>query len=173
MGGIEDARPRLLLSIVLMACSVTVRADKKTVGSEACAELGFGEALRCSTCQRLSDFLPSGDQKGGKEAATLTKDCLKCCSDEGDEVFAKAIFHVSKGLVEADQDIEDFVKRKAPAFKNLKIEYSMWGVSSLQLLRKDETEESAKTFVNIGGWKSDEIKDFIKLKLGAKSSATS
>ena len=60
----------------------------------------------------------------------------------------------------------DFVKRKADAFPNLKVDMVDGARPYLQLLREGEDADSATEFVNVRGWKSDEIRDFIALKLG-------
>jgi hypothetical protein len=70
------------------------------------------------------------------------------------------------GATATNQDLEDFIKRKAPEFKNLKIEDAEFFQTTLQLLREGETKKTARTYVNINGWKSDEIKAYVTLKLG-------
>eukprot|EP00414_Alexandrium_minutum_P005850 CAMPEP_0113822740 /NCGR_PEP_ID=MMETSP0328-20130328/2394_1 /TAXON_ID=39455 /ORGANISM="Alexandrium minutum" /LENGTH=181 /DNA_ID=CAMNT_0000790681 /DNA_START=135 /DNA_END=678 /DNA_ORIENTATION=- /assembly_acc=CAM_ASM_000350 len=140
-------------------------AGKQKPGSEACAELGFGEALRCPTCARLREFLPAGSKPGAAEAEQLAKDCEACCSSDGAQVFAKAILYVCPSQVEVDQDIEDFVKRKASAFSGLTVKKLDGARTTLQLLREGETSEDSTEYVNIRGWKSDEIKDFVALAL--------
>eukprot|EP00927_Polykrikos_kofoidii_P054183 TRINITY_DN48648_c0_g1_i1.p3 TRINITY_DN48648_c0_g1~~TRINITY_DN48648_c0_g1_i1.p3 ORF type:complete len:168 (-),score=39.70 TRINITY_DN48648_c0_g1_i1:177-680(-) len=155
-----------------IATSSCVIAEATLVpGSEACAELGFSEALKCPTCNRLREILPTGVERGADDAISLVTECESCCTKDVDnEFFAKAIFHVSQYSIESDQDIEDFVKRKAPAFKNLKIEKS-FGSMHLQLIREGETSKTATTVVNVRGWKSDEIRDFLDLKIGKKVQA--
>lgn len=139
-------------------------------GSDECAEVGYSEALQCSMCNRLKEALPAGDKPGSKEAKQLVGECQACCNSEGDqnEVYPKGVMYVCPSQVELNQDVQDFVKRKAGAFKNLKVKYVDGARTTLLLLREDETEDDATTYVNIRGWKSDEIRDFVAMKLRKK-----
>merc|ERR1711865_438083 len=119
----------------------------------------------------MGEFLPStGEKKAAvADSEKLSGECMSCCKAEGTQVYAKAIFYTDPFSVEVDQDIEDFVKRKADAFPNLKVKLVDGVRTTLQLLREGEDEEdnADSEYVNIRGWKSDEIRDFIKLKLRA------
>mmetsp|Transcript_60936 Transcript_60936/g.114900 ORF Transcript_60936/g.114900 Transcript_60936/m.114900 type:complete len:177 (+) Transcript_60936:2-532(+) len=134
--------------------------------TQACMELGFSEALECSTCDRLGEFLPSGDSQRAADAEKLVKECQGCCKAKGKEVFKQAVLYVCPSQVHVDQDLEDFVKRKADAFKQLKVKYTDGARTTLQLLREGETEESSNEYINARGWKSDDFREFLHLKLG-------
>eukprot|EP00930_Biecheleria_cincta_P074304 TRINITY_DN61508_c0_g1_i1.p1 TRINITY_DN61508_c0_g1~~TRINITY_DN61508_c0_g1_i1.p1 ORF type:complete len:165 (-),score=45.17 TRINITY_DN61508_c0_g1_i1:5-499(-) len=161
---------RLIVACLFCAWAVQAAEKQAKAGTQECAEMGYGADLRCSTCSRLQEFLPSGEEKGAAESAKLVSECRRCCESVGEEVFKRGILYVCPSQVQGDQDIEDFVKRKADAFKSLDVKYRDGVRTTLMLLREGETEEDAKEAVNIRGWKSDEIRDFVAMKLGAKLS---
>eukprot|EP00929_Paragymnodinium_shiwhaense_P106680 TRINITY_DN7227_c0_g1_i1.p2 TRINITY_DN7227_c0_g1~~TRINITY_DN7227_c0_g1_i1.p2 ORF type:complete len:175 (+),score=55.96 TRINITY_DN7227_c0_g1_i1:90-614(+) len=171
MGWLSRPPRRFLVWCLLSACLdlgglVLAASRKENQKTEQCSELGFGDTLKCSTCARLREVLPSGEQSNAADAGKLLEECEGCCSKEGDEVFSKAKLVYAEHLLSTDQDLEDFVKRKAPSFKNLELEKADFAPTTLQLARDGETFDTAKTFVNIRGWKSDEIRDFLELKIG-------
>merc|ERR1719217_1332881 len=137
---------------------------------QECNDLGFSESLLCTTCDRLRDFLPSGAATQKKAAAAdsekLISECNSCCKAESSQVYAKAIFYTDPFSVEVNQDIEDFVKRKADAFPNLKVKLVDGARTTIQLFREGEDEDNSNEYINAHGLKSDEIRDFISLKLG-------
>ena len=134
-------------------------------GSEACAERGFTGELTCSTCKRLQEFLPSdSEQQGASEAKELLLECSACCQEKGAH-FAKAFLYYSPYLLDVDQDLDDFVKRKAPGIEHLVMKPVDGNRPTLQFLREGESEKDSKEFVSIHKWKSDEINDFLKIRL--------
>eukprot|EP00931_Biecheleriopsis_adriatica_P102576 TRINITY_DN77524_c0_g1_i1.p1 TRINITY_DN77524_c0_g1~~TRINITY_DN77524_c0_g1_i1.p1 ORF type:complete len:175 (+),score=46.90 TRINITY_DN77524_c0_g1_i1:84-608(+) len=156
---------------LLLAIFAVVQADDVKLDSKECAELGFTQDLRCTTCTRLQEFLPSGDQKGAEDSGKLLKECQSCCQSSGEEVFKRAELYVCPSQIKFDQDIEDFVKRKADAFKDLEVKRQDGVRTTLLLFREGEkvSEDSRSSKgerVNIQGWKSDEIRDFLSMKLG-------
>mmetsp|Transcript_1567 Transcript_1567/g.3767 ORF Transcript_1567/g.3767 Transcript_1567/m.3767 type:complete len:162 (-) Transcript_1567:29-514(-) len=154
------------VALTLAWVAVEASAESDKLDAQACSRLGFAsESLECKTCTRLRDAMPTGDQKGAADAEKLVANCFSCCQEAGNEGFARAVLYVCPSQVEVNQDVEDFVKRKADSFKNLKIKYVDGARTTLQLLREDETEEDSAEYVNIRGWKSDEIRDFLKLKV--------
>mmetsp|Transcript_19771 Transcript_19771/g.37199 ORF Transcript_19771/g.37199 Transcript_19771/m.37199 type:complete len:172 (-) Transcript_19771:195-710(-) len=160
-------------SWALVAAMIVVAASEdKKLSTEECAELGFASSdLRCSTCTRLREFLPSGEHKGASDSSQLVSECQSCCQAGADEVFKKATLYVCRTQVRDNQDIEDFVKRKASSFKNLKIKYRDGARSLLVFQREGESLEDATERVNIAGWKSDEIRDFVGMKLDVSASS--
>merc|ERR1712194_239136 len=112
------------------------------------------------------ELLPSGEEKGAAEAEELQSNCRSCCSEDKDQVpFARAILYVCPFQLQHNQDVEDFVKRKAGEFKNLQVRYADGARTTIQLLREGENEKDNEEYVNIKGWKSDEIYGFVKLKV--------
>mmetsp|Transcript_37627 Transcript_37627/g.86911 ORF Transcript_37627/g.86911 Transcript_37627/m.86911 type:complete len:162 (-) Transcript_37627:33-518(-) len=151
--------PAALLFLVVVA--------NGSLGAELCAELGFSETLDCSACDKLNDFLTSrSNQKVKNDVEVLIKECRGCCVYAEVEKYDKAVLQMSPGRTRYDQDLEDFVRRKAPAFTRLQIEETA-GVTftMLHFLREGQTVDTAAESINLHSWKTDELRDFLQTRL--------
>eukprot|EP00747_Dinoflagellata_sp_TGD_P166167 gnl/TRDRNA2_/TRDRNA2_188530_c0_seq1.p1 gnl/TRDRNA2_/TRDRNA2_188530_c0~~gnl/TRDRNA2_/TRDRNA2_188530_c0_seq1.p1 ORF type:complete len:203 (+),score=57.09 gnl/TRDRNA2_/TRDRNA2_188530_c0_seq1:54-611(+) len=177
------ARLSALIGLVVLLQSLlsSYAAEEKKAGKDKkadaeatakkqaeCSKLGFTEELMCSTCARLKEFLPSGDQKNGVEGDSLIAECQKCCRADEKDLFKSAILYVCPSQLELNQDVEDFVKKKADKIQNLEVRYMDGARLTIQLLREGETDKDSTEYVNVRGWKSDELKDFVNMKVGNK-----
>lgn len=149
-----------------MAAAAAGKKGSEQVDAKACAESGFSEELQCKTCDRLRDALPRDGREGSDEAEPLVEQCRSCCQAGGDEVFAKALLYVCPSQMEDNQDVEDFVKKKAEQLEGLTVKVVPGARLTLQLLREGEDESDSTEYVNLRGWKTDEIRDFVAMKLG-------
>jgi len=64
---------------------------------------------------------------------------------------------------ERDQDLHDFIKRQAPKFRRLEVEYQEWANPSIELENKDEPDRVLRA--DVTGWKSGHLQDFLSSRL--------
>mmetsp|Transcript_8778 Transcript_8778/g.15810 ORF Transcript_8778/g.15810 Transcript_8778/m.15810 type:complete len:169 (-) Transcript_8778:31-537(-) len=155
----------LLYSAALVAGKEDAEQLDNTV--DLCESFGFSKDLKCGMCKRLEEFL---SRSTSNDTQQILEECRTCCMPDK-ETFERAVMYVCSHRLAYDQDFHDFVTRKAQDIKQLKIKKMRGAKPLVQFLQEGETEETSKEFVNIQGWKSDEIRDFLLLKLGAGSSA--
>jgi len=124
----------------------------------ACVALGFDPViLSCDTCHALGRRL----EEAGNGPAPILGECLGCCKEPvPPERFSMARLVADASQQDRDQDLHDFIKRKAPLFPALELENDVDGES--RILRAD-----------VLGWKSDHLGQFLRERLesGADSEA--
>lgn len=131
-------------------------------GSGNCLALGFDSTrLRCTTCDTLKIRLA----EAGTKVATLVDECLGCCHNKSKvaERFDSARLIADARQQDRDQDLHDFIKRKAPLFPALDVEYMEDVEPGIELERKDQPDRVVRA--DTAGWKSDHIFDFLKARL--------
>jgi hypothetical protein len=140
------------------------------VGTNAsCSKLGFDPVrLSCSTCRKLGQRL----QEIGDIKSNLLEECLGCCRDSAAvERFSSARLIADANIQERDQDLHDFIKRKAPKFPRLEVEYMESAEPAVEFEKDDEPDRVVRAVVT--GWKSDQLGQFLNLRLEDQSTETS
>jgi len=191
-GGLVDPmrrRPlvRLLASIALVF--VTVDADAGSEGScpanaggncnakgavqnnSACEQRGFDpRQLTCTTCRTLEQRLEEAGEGSNAASKTLVGECMGCCRPPPkQDQWSSARLLCDAGIQEQDTDVHDFIKRKAPLFPNLEVEYMEGSKPALELEMLDEPDRILR--VEVGGWASDYIKEFLSARLEKREEA--
>eukprot|EP00930_Biecheleria_cincta_P048961 TRINITY_DN34202_c0_g1_i1.p1 TRINITY_DN34202_c0_g1~~TRINITY_DN34202_c0_g1_i1.p1 ORF type:complete len:187 (-),score=47.23 TRINITY_DN34202_c0_g1_i1:598-1137(-) len=135
----------------------------------SCFAQGFDQArLGCKTCQTLQQRLEETGQKGG----ALVEECFSCCQPEAVlEIYPKARLIADASQQDRDQDLHDFIKRKAPRIPNLEVEYQEGSWPAVELEKDDGSDEVLRA--DLTGWKSDQIVEFIGMRLQAVNSSES
>mmetsp|Transcript_52200 Transcript_52200/g.124432 ORF Transcript_52200/g.124432 Transcript_52200/m.124432 type:complete len:404 (-) Transcript_52200:636-1847(-) len=134
-----------------------------------CQEHGFDpERLKCSTCRQLQTRLDQVgalgqivDAQGGNG---LLAECNSCCREaKPAEKFKAARLIADASSQDRDQDLHDFIKRKAPLFRNLEVEYSEGSNPAIELENPEDPQRVVRA--DVMGWKSDQLADFVALHL--------
>merc|ERR1719362_1970902 len=60
-------------------------------------------------------------------------------------------------------------EKQKPSKKKLKVKMVHGARTTLLLLQKGEREDDSNEYINMRGWKSNEIRDFVAMKLGLSS----
>jgi len=134
-----------------------------------CSAKGFNaEKLSCKTCkvleQRLAEFQQS--------TRPLLAECFACCqADPPVEVFRKARLICDASSQERDQDLHDFIKRKAPKIHNLEVDYQEGSWAALELENDDGSGRVLRA--DVSGWKSNHLRDFLGSHLEGAAEADS
>lgn len=129
--------------------------------SAHCKAQGFDpEKLGCKTCRVLEKRL----KEGGVDAKELSSQCLACCTEEPIlELFPKARLIADAQQQERDQDLHDFIKRKAPRIRNLEVDYQAGSSPAVEL---ETTDGSGRVLrADVRDWKSDHLVQFLNLRL--------
>jgi len=123
--------------------------------------------LSCETCRALGRRL----EESGKGPAPVLGECLGCCKEPvPPERFSMARLVADASQQERDQDLHDFIKRKAPLFPALEVEYQEGAAPALELENNvDGTSRILRA--DVSGWKSDHLGQFLRERL--ESSADS
>jgi len=131
----------------------------------SCAEQGFDSLrLSCNTCRQLGSRL----EATGNSNQGLVAECLKCCREPGAvERFSSARLICDANIQDRDQDLHDFIKRKAPLFPELEVEYSEAAEPALELEKDDGSGRVLRAVV--AGWKSDHLAQFLGVRLEQKN----
>lgn len=66
-------------------------------------------------------------------------------------------------IQERDQDLHDFIKRKAPKYSRLEVEYMESAEPAIEFEKDDEPDRVVRAVV--AGWKSDQLGQFLSLRL--------
>lgn len=142
------------------ACSAA-----STGANQTCAERGFDTLrLSCNTCRKLSDRLHESGNSGNE----LLDECLGCCREAGAvERFSRARLLADANIQDRDQDLHDFIKRKAPLFPGLEVEYVENAEAAVELESDDDPDRIVRAVVT--GWKSDHLVKFLDGRLEQKS----
>lgn len=130
--------------------------------NETCAERGFDPLrLSCSSCRKLGVRL---EEIGGNSGSQVLQECLGCCRDAvAVERFSKATLITDANIQERDQDLHDFIKRKAPLFPQLEVEYMEGAEAAVELEQEDDPNRIVRAVVT--GWKSNHLGEFLGVRL--------
>jgi len=79
------------------------------------------------------------------------------------ERFSSARLLCDANIQERDQDLHDFIKRKAPLFSQLEVEYVEAAEPALELEQDDDSGRVLRAVV--AGWKSDHVAQFLEVRL--------
>lgn len=133
----------------------------ENASSEGCLALGFDpRQLGCHTCDALRVRL----EEAGGVGLGLFDECSRCCQKApAVERFDKGTLLADASAQERDQDLHDFIKRKAPMYPSLEVEY-MDGVN-VALELENERDPDRVVRVDLTGWKSDDMAMFIAQRL--------
>ncbi|KAM9991605.1 hypothetical protein ACTFIZ_005024 [Dictyostelium cf. discoideum] len=103
----------------------------------SCHELGFTDALLCSTCKDFAEFV--GD-------SALSDECSKCCSEESEKVKKT---YQSVSLV--------FINNKAKLYSKLSVKYENGANPRLTLV----DSEGKKEDISIESWKLENLEEYL------------
>jgi len=142
-------------------CAATL--DGENASGEGCLALGFDpRQLGCHTCDTLRIRL----EEAGGVGLGLFDECSRCCQRAPQvERFDKGTLLADASAQDRDQDLHDFIKRKAPMYPSLEVEY-MDGVN-VALELENEREPDRIVRVDLTGWKSDHMAEFIAQRLNS------
>lgn len=143
------------------ACTRPSKADANH--TLRCRAQGFDpEKLGCQTCHVLEQRL----KESGVASATLAGNCLECCEEEPVlELFPKARLIADASQQERDQDLHDFIKRKAPRIRNLEVDYQAGSWPAIELETNDGSGRVLRA--DVKDWKSDHLVQFLNMCLEA------
>lgn len=130
------------------------------INATDCLLRGFDtERLVCSTCRLLAERLTeAGGAKG------MADDCLACCREGAiAERFESAKLIADASAQEKDQDLHDFIKRKAPLFSRLEVVYQEGAKPAIELERSDQPDRIVRA--DVAGWKSEHLFQFASERL--------
>lgn len=151
-----------LLSL-LLACAA---ADGDDTRNRTCQERGFNpEQLMCKTCRILKQ---RGDA-AGVDGKALYSECFECCHDVEKFPTAKLICDASSQ--ERDQDLHDFIKRKAPHFPGLEVEYLDGANAAIEFERESDPDKILRA--DVSGWQSDHVFEFLTERMEKSSESES
>jgi len=131
--------------------------------SSTCISHGFDpEKLGCKTCRLLEKRL----LESGAEAAAVLQECLGCCQQEPVvEKWNKARLIADASQQDRDQDLHDFIKRKAPRIRNLEVDYQEGSWPAFELEMTDYPDRVLRA--DVRGWKSEHLVEFLSTRLEA------
>merc|ERR1719386_32270 len=102
----------------------------------------------CGTCEILQRHL---EESG--VASALASECFGCCMlAKPIEHFTSARLVADANIQERDQDLHDFIKRKAPKYSRLEVEYMESAEPAIEFEKDDEPDRVVRAVV--AGWKS-------------------
>eukprot|EP00746_Dinoflagellata_sp_MGD_P078125 gnl/MRDRNA2_/MRDRNA2_31265_c0_seq1.p1 gnl/MRDRNA2_/MRDRNA2_31265_c0~~gnl/MRDRNA2_/MRDRNA2_31265_c0_seq1.p1 ORF type:complete len:240 (+),score=47.26 gnl/MRDRNA2_/MRDRNA2_31265_c0_seq1:1-720(+) len=137
---------------------------EKTVNATQCKTWGFDSALlSCSTCDNLKQRLLDVGEEKSIEPPIVTE-CLGCCQNPKDEKFEAAVLIAPASAQERDQDLHDFVKRKAPLFPGLEVEYQEGDRAAIEFSNPSKDPERVVR-IRVHGWKSEHLFSYLSLRL--------
>jgi hypothetical protein len=173
-----------LASVALVALCVVAAAAKASasddlegtcpaggcVDTSGCAERGFDpKLLICTTCDALEKRLVENGLPAG--AKKVLSECKGCCRQPpAAERFTSARLIADASIQEKDQDLHDFVKRKAPKFPSLEVEYMESARPAIELFQEEQPDRIVRAEVQ--GWGSDHIWKFLSLRLEQRNESS-
>jgi hypothetical protein len=131
------------------------------MGNASCAERGFDTLrLSCGTCRQLGQHL----EQLGTSGKEVLGECLSCCREAAAvERFSSARLTADANIQERDQDLHDFIKRKAPLFPQLEVEYMEAAEAAVEFENDDDPNRVVRVVVT--GWKSDHLSQLLGVRL--------
>lgn len=82
------------------------------------------------------------------------------------ERFSSARLIADANIQERDQDLHDFIKRKAPLFPKLEVEYMEAAEPAVEFEQEDDSNRILRAVVS--GWKSEHLMAFLESRLDQK-----
>jgi hypothetical protein len=79
------------------------------------------------------------------------------------ERFSSARLTADANIQERDQDLHDFIKRKAPLFPQLEVEYMEAAEAAVEFENDDDPNRVVRVVVT--GWKSDHLSQLLGVRL--------
>lgn len=140
------------------SCPLYIGAERES----CCASLGFDVAkLSCDTCQKLEQRLEQVNVDGKR----ILNDCLGCCMNMVSDLqrFDVAWLSADASTQDQNQDLHDFIKRKAPLFPGLEVEYVEGAAGALEFENEDNPDYVLRA--DVASWKSDHIAEFLTQRL--------
>ncbi|KYQ94126.1 15 kDa selenoprotein [Tieghemostelium lacteum] len=124
----------IILLISLVVCT-GVAPPKSGDSSLSCHDLGYTEALLCSTCADFEEFV--GDNE-------FIDECKRCCSKESQN--------------SAFPHIKEFIDKKSGDYKKLSVRYESGSNPKLVLKDNEGKEET----LSIDSWKTENLEEYLK-----------
>lgn len=127
----------------------------------SCAKNGFDPLrLACGTCRKLGQRL----EETGHSGHGLLDECLGCCKEAAAvERFSSARLIADADIQGKDQDLHDFIKRKAPLFSQLEVEYMENAEPAVEF--ESDTDPDRVLRAVVSGWKSNHLGQFLSERL--------
>eukprot|EP00928_Gymnodinium_smaydae_P011662 TRINITY_DN14278_c0_g1_i1.p1 TRINITY_DN14278_c0_g1~~TRINITY_DN14278_c0_g1_i1.p1 ORF type:complete len:200 (+),score=47.34 TRINITY_DN14278_c0_g1_i1:76-675(+) len=145
------------------ACSADAESGSclATAAGDGCAARGFDPAqLSCSTCGLLETRL----KEAGIDGSALLQECMGCCQPVvAIERFTSARLTAAASSQNHDQDLHDFIKRKAPFFPSLEVEYLDGHNAAIELEQEGQPDRILRA--DVSGWTSDHLYQFLSERL--------
>lgn len=150
-------------------CLLKKVADGDTGQNSSCQERGFNpEQLTCKTCKILEQRI----QEAGSGGKTLFEECYDCCQETAEvEKFSVARLIADASSQDKDQDLHDFIKRKAPFFPALEVEYQEGAKAAIEFEKEEDPSRIVRA--DVSGWQSDHLFQFLTERLEESSTSAS
>jgi len=135
--------------------------------NNSCQARGFNpEQLTCKTCTILEQRI----KEAGGGSMALVEECRECCQEQAEvEKFPIAKLICDASVQEKDQDLHDFIKRKAPFFPGLEVEYSEGAKPAIEFEMEDNPSRIVRA--DVSNWESDHLFQFLTERLEKSSEA--
>lgn len=132
----------------------------------SCLAMGFDpKQLGCATCDTLKKRL----EEAGGISLGIFDECKSCCHQGAPkERFDVARLMADASAQDRDQDLHDFIKRKAPLYPGLEVEYMDGASIAIELENEDDPMRIVRA--DVTGWKSDDIGKFLGERLKSNAS---
>eukprot|EP00995_Heteronema_vittatum_P009123 NODE_4414_length_582_cov_215.707317_g3200_i0.p2 GENE.NODE_4414_length_582_cov_215.707317_g3200_i0~~NODE_4414_length_582_cov_215.707317_g3200_i0.p2 ORF type:complete len:174 (-),score=51.24 NODE_4414_length_582_cov_215.707317_g3200_i0:61-531(-) len=143
----------------MLALAVTALLPGVSTGSSVqqpdCPQLGFTDALRCSSCEQLLKVVKDEE---------LYNDCKSCCTDDvvTATTYSAVELIICRCKLHAFPHIQTFINKKAKAYTGLKVTLTNDGQYPKMLMTS--TEGSAQT-IPIDRWKTETLEEFLRSNL--------
>lgn len=142
-------------ALLLLGCLVACCHAAET---EECRSLGFTGLQLCSDCDIMATYVKDEG---------LVADCQQCCvrgKEGGDTKFSAAVLEADLNHIRAFPHIDGFVKTHASRYHpGLRIR-DRYGTVLPRLILSPEGG-GAKQTIQIEGWKTEHVEDFLDQKL--------
>jgi hypothetical protein len=112
-------------------------------------------------------------EQGVADLLELAKECHLCCKQPTEtHKFSSARLMADASIQDKDTDLHDFIKRKAPLFPSLEVEYMEGSRAAVDLedgAVYGEPDHVLRT--EVGGWTSDQIYQFLSERLEQRNTS--
>ncbi|KAF2071546.1 hypothetical protein CYY_007145 [Polysphondylium violaceum] len=123
----------VVLLFMFIGGSISVNIPQNSALQSTCHELGFTDALLCSTCDDFKEFVGDSDFYG---------ECQKCCAEESNN----------------EKKTFEFIEKKAADYKKLSVKYQSGSNPRLSLTDTNGKKEE----INIESWKTENLEEYLK-----------
>jgi len=159
VGASDESCPASQMAAGGMGCGARAAGGGgQALNASQCRELGFDPLrLQCSTCALIDSSMTQAGIDGGE----LSSNCHSCCRRSKQvERFDKGRLIADARLQERDQDLHDFIKRKASLFPNLEVEYQEGAMPAVELENDGVSERVVRA--DVQSWKSHDVYRFLE-----------